>query len=74
MARKTDVKQFKKVKNTPQRVMVVQNRHPLFGEPIPFKVLFSKRVENITQAKELEKELAEQFKGTEALCIQHYSL
>ena len=74
MARRDDIKVVKKVKNTPQRVLVVQNRHPLFGEPIPYKVIYKETVPNIAEAKKREAELREEYKDIEAVSVQHFSL
>ena len=61
---------FKDVK---QKIIVAQGRHPMFGNPIDFKVLHSEFVENAKVAKERVQELKNEYKDTEALSVHYFS-
>lgn len=71
---RNDTKQPVKVKNpTKQKIIVAQGR-AIIGEPIPYKVLYTEIVANVDKAKERIKELQEEYKDTEALSINYFSL
>ena len=74
MAKKMDEKKVEIKKNpTRQKIVVVQGRQ--FSQPIvDFKVLYTEVVENIEKAKERVKELTEEYKETDALSINYFSL
>lgn len=56
-----------------QKIMVEQSKMSS-STFIPYKLLYSEVVANETIAKERVKELKEEYKDTEALCIHYFSL
>ena len=71
---KNDVKKevIKKVP-TKQKLVVSQGR-ALIGEPIEYKILYTEVVPDRETAKIREKELKEEYKDTEAVSVQYFSL
>ena len=73
MAKKTDVKNTVKKNPTRQKIIVAQGR--AFGTPeVPFKVLYTEIVADATIAKDRVKELHNEYKDTDALSINYFSL
>ena len=71
---KVDSKVPVKAKNpTRQKIVVVQGR--AMGSPIvPFKVLHTETAVDATTAKERVKELLVEYKDTDALSVNYFSL
>lgn len=64
MAMKRDAKTPVKVKkDVRHKVVVEEGRHPIFGDPIPYKILHTEYVESLEKAKERKKELQEEYPG-----------
>lgn len=74
MAIKSDSKTPIKVKNpTRQKIIVAQGR--AMGSPeVPYKTLYTEIVADVVTAKERIKELAVEYKDTDALSINYFSL
>lgn len=74
MAIKSDSKTPVKVKNpTRQKIIVAQGR--AMGSPeVPYKTLYTEIVADVVTAKERIKELAVEYKDTDALSINYFSL
>ena len=71
---KNDVKkEIVKKRPTRQKLVVSQGR-ALIGEPIEYKVLYTEVVSDRETAKIREKELKEEYKDTEAVSVQYFSL
>ena len=62
MAMKKDVKKPIKVKkDNKHRVIVEEGRHPMFGDPIPHRVVYKETVESLAKAKERKTELEKEY-------------
>lgn len=73
MALKTDVKTVVVKKPVRQKIIVAQGR--AMGTPvIPYKTLHTEIVASVEEAKARVKELNEEYKDTEALSINYFSL
>lgn len=74
MAIKSDSKTPIKVKNpTRQKIIVAQGR--AMGSPeVPYKTLYTEIVADVVTVKERIKELAVEYKDTDALSINYFSL
>ena len=71
---KNDVKkEVIKKRPTKQKIVVSQGR-ALIGDPIEYKVLYTEVVSDRETAKIREKELKEEYKDTEAVSVQYFSL
>lgn len=71
---KNDVKkEVIKKRPTKQKLVVSQGR-VLIGDPIEYKVLYTEVVSDRETAKTREKELKEEYKDTEAVSVQYFSL
>ena len=71
---KNDVKkEIIKKRPTKQKLVVSQGR-ALIGDPIEYKVLYTEVVSDRETAKIREKELKEEYKDTEAVSVQYFSL
>ena len=71
---KNDVKkEIIKKRPTKQKLVVSQGR-VLIGDPIEYKVLYTEVVPDKETAKTREKELKEEYKDTEAVSVQYFSL
>ena len=71
---KNDVKkEIIKKRPTKQKLVVSQGR-VLIGDPIEYKVLYTEVVSDRETAKVREKELKEEYKDTEAVSVQYFSL
>ena len=71
---KNDVKkEIVKKRPTRQKLVVSQGR-ALIGDPIEYKVLYTEVVSDRETAKIREKELKEEYKDTEAVSVQYFSL
>lgn len=71
---KNDVKkEVIKKRPTKQKLVVSQSR-VLIGDPIEYKVLYTEVVSDRETAKIREKELKEEYKDTEAVSVQYFSL
>lgn len=71
---KNDVKkEVIKKRPTKQKLVVSQGR-VLIGDPIEYKVLYTEVVSDKETAKVREKELKEEYKDTEAVSVQYFSL
>ncbi len=71
---KNDVKkEVIKKRPTKQKLVVSQGR-VLIGDPIEYKVLYTEVVSDKETAKIREKELKEEYKDTEAVSVQYFSL
>jgi len=71
---KNDVKkEVIKKRPTKQKLVVSQGR-VLIGDPIEYKVLYTEVVSDRETAKIREKELKEEYKDTEAVSVQYFSL
>ena len=72
--KKADEKQVTVKKNpTRQKIVVAQGRQ--YSQPIvDFKVIYTEIVADIAAAKERVKELKEEYKETDALSINYFSL
>lgn len=71
---KNDVKkEVTKKRPTKQKLVVSQGR-ALIGDPIEYKVLYTEVVSDRETAKIREKELKEEYKDTEAVSVQYFSL
>ena len=71
---KKEQKQIVKIKKSNKQKIIVEQGKALSSNPIPHKILYTETVENVEKAKERVKELAEQYKDTEALSICYFSL
>ena len=73
MVKKTDVRDVVKKNPTRQKIVVAQGR--AFGTPkVQFKVLYTEIVADATIAKDRVKELHNEYKDTDALSINYFSL
>lgn len=72
--KKADEKQVIVKKNpTRQKIVVAQGRQ--YSQPIvDFKVIYTEIVADIVAAKERVKELKEEYKETDALSVNYFSL
>ena len=71
---KNDVKkEIVKKRPTRQKLVVSQGR-ALIGDPVEYKVLYTEVVSDKETAKIREKELKEEYKDTEAVSVQYFSL
>ena len=71
---KNDVKkEVIKKRHTKQKLVVSQGR-VLIGDPIEYKVLYTEVVSDRETSKIREKELKEEYKDTEAVSVQYFSL
>ena len=75
MAKKKEETKVKVVKkDVRQKIIVAQNRHPMFGKEIPYHVIYKEIVPSKTAAEARVKELREEYKEIEALCVDYFSL
>ena len=51
-------------KDQKQKIIVEQSRHPIFGEYIPYKILYTEYTKNVEEAKKRIQELKEQYPNT----------
>ena len=71
---KNDVKkEVIKKRPTTQKLVVSQGR-ALIGDPVEYKILYTEVVSDRETAKIREKELKEEYKDTEAVSVQYFSL
>ena len=71
---KNDVKkEIVKKRPTRQKLVVSQGR-ALIGDPVEYKILYTEVVSDRETAKIREKELKEEYKDTEAVSVQYFSL
>ena len=74
MARKADDK-VQVVKKNPTRHKIVVAQGRVMGTPkVPYKTLYTEIVADKETAKSREKELREEYKDTDALSINYFSL
>ena len=71
---KNDVKKEVIKKRPTRQKLVVSQGRALIGDPIEYKVLYTEVVSDRETAKIREKELKEEYKDTEAVSVQYFSL
>lgn len=71
---KNDVKKEVIKKRPTRQKLVVSQGRTLIGDPIEYKVLYTEIVSDRETAKIREKELKEEYKDTEAVSVQYFSL
>lgn len=65
MKGKKDNKTVVKIKkDQTQKIIVEQSRHPMFGEYIPYKVLYTEIVKSVEKAKERVEQLKTEYPNT----------
>lgn len=71
---KNDVKKEVIKKRPTRQKLVVSQGRALIGDPIEYKVLYTEVVSDRETAKIREKELKEEYRDTEAVSVQYFSL
>ena len=75
MAKKKEEVKVKKIKkDIRQKIIVAQSRHPMFGNEIPYHVLYREIVPSREAAEARTKELKEEYKDIEAVHVNYFSL
>ena len=72
--KKEEVKVKKVVKPQKQKIIIAECRNPLFGNHIPYRVLYTEKVASKEIAETRLKELKEQYKDVEGLSAGYWSL
>ena len=71
---KNDVKKEAIKKRPTRQKLVVSQGRALIGDPVEYKILYTEVVSDRETAKIREKELKEEYKDTEAVSVQYFSL
>ena len=75
MAKKKEEVKVKVIKkDVRQKIIVAQSRHPMFGKEIPYHVIYKEIVPSKETAEARIKELKEEYKDLDAVCVNYFSL